>query len=225
MIGVDLQAYAQANWSGYEKSVSAISQSYNAGHPLIDDDTTMYCFDDICSNLFEEKRKPTSVDGVMFSKKNVEMIEFKSGFKQRITKQNFDEEKAKCPHSKEVCQDYWDLFFKNQKSNINALIASIRDKAVESYITLEKHIFPRCNPSDAHKRLKLIVVIDDNGIDSMEDTLADLAGVSNVSNNPFSSIRQSLQRVKNCSDVNGNAYFYDDIEVMSAKDFKNHLHL
>lgn len=225
MIEVDLRAYAQANWSRHEKSISAISQSYNTGRSLVHDDTTMYCFDDICGDLFEEKRKPTSVDGMMFSQKNVEMVEFKAGFKQRITKQNFDEEQAKCPRTKEVCLDYWNLFFRNQKSNINALISSIRDKAVESYITLEKHIFPHCERSDTHMRIKLVVVIDDDGIDSMEDTLADLAGVAKVRDNIFSSIRQALQRIKNCSDANGNAYFYDDIEVMSAKDFKNHLHL
>ena len=225
MIDVDLRAYAQTNWIRHKKKVSIISKSHHTGTPLVQDDTIIYCFDDICDGLFDEKRKPTSVDGIIVTEKYIEMVEFKSGFKQRITKQNFDQEQGRCRHSNEVCKDYWDLFFKNQKSNISALISSIRAKAVESYVTLEKHIFPCCNQSDVHVSLKLLVVIDDDGIDSMEDTLADLAGISDVPNNSFSSIRQALQRVKNCSDVNGKSYFYDAVEVMSARDFKNYLHL
>lgn len=56
------------------------------------------------------------------------------------------------------------------------LVASIRTKAIESYITLEKHVFPLCRDSDGQKRLRYVAVIDADSVDGIEDTLADLAG-------------------------------------------------
>ena len=108
---------------------------------------------------------------------------------------------------------------------MNELILSIRIKTVESYITLEKIIFPCCRSSDEAMSLQFLVVIDEDSVDGMEDTLADLAGVSKVKDNAYSSIRTSLKRFIHCKDNSGNQYFYDDVKVLSVTDFKNHLRL
>ena len=103
------------------------------------------------------------------------------------------------------------------------LVASIRKKAIESYITLEKHVFPLCRDSDGQKRLRYVAVIDADSVDGIEDTLADLAGGKNVEGNPFISVRKALQRLVGMSDAEGLSYFYDEIQVMSAMEFQNHL--
>lgn len=221
MIAIDIDAFAKKNWSKYKKSITDISKSNNTS--LVKNDMEVYCFDDICANLYAQDKKPTSADAFIIDGKNIELVEFKSGFKSKITKENFDKKQAKCPEKKEVCKKYWDLFFAKRKKEVDELILNIRIKAVESYITLEKHIFPSCRPTEVSMSLKFLVVIDEDSVDGMEDTLADLASASEVKNNTYSSIKKSLKRFINCQDKNGNSYFYDDIKVLSVTDFENYL--
>ena len=105
------------------------------------------------------------------------------------------------------------------------MISSIRLKAIESYITLEKHILPKCQQTDGRCRLIFTVVIDEDAVEAMEDTLAEVVGDKETRDNPFSRIRSSLQRLTNNRDANGKAYFYDSVEVLSAVDFQNRLQL
>lgn len=223
MVAIDINTFAEENWSGYKKSVTDISKSKDAS--LVENDMELYCFDDICANLYDQDKKPTSADAFIIDGKNIELVEFKSGFKNKLTKKNFDKERGKCPKTQEICEDYWKLFFDKRKKEVDELILNIRIKAVESYITLEKHIFPSCPPSEIPMSLKFLVVIDEDGVDGMEDTLAELAGAKKVKNNPYTSIRKSLRRLVACRDKDGNQYFYDNVEVLSVMDFQNHLRL
>ena len=223
MVAIDMNTFAEENWLGYKKSVTDISKSRDSS--LVENDMELYCFDDICSDLYDEDKKPTSADALIINGKNIELVEFKSGFKNKITKENFNTERGKCPKVGEICEDYWKLFFDKRKKELNELILSIRIKTVESYITLEKIIFPCCRSSYEAMSLQFLVVIDEDSVDGMEDTLADLAGVSKVKDNAYSSIRTSLKRFIHCKDNSGNQYFYDDVKVLSVTDFKNHLRL
>jgi hypothetical protein len=105
------------------------------------------------------------------------------------------------------------------------LIAAIRLKAIESYITIEKQVLPLCITSKTQKPLRIIftVVIDEDGIDSMEETLAELAGVKTVRDNYFFSIKQALSRLNKQTSMDGSTYYYDAIEVLSAQDYSNQL--
>lgn len=101
------------------------------------------------------------------------------------------------------------------------MITAIRDKAIESYITLEKKLFPKCIEltSSQKYRLEFIVVIDENELDNMEATLGDLCSKEKLSDNCFSDIRNSLKRCIKQKDANDCDYYYDDIRVMSFSDF------
>lgn len=223
MVAIDMSMFAEENWSGHKKTVTDISKSRDSS--LVENDMELYCFDDICSDLYNEDKKPTSADALIIDGKNIELVEFKSGFKNKITKENFNVERGKCLKVGKICEDFWKLFFEKRKKEVNELILSIRIKAVESYITLEKIIFPCCQSSDEAMRLQFLVVIDEDSVDGMEDTLADLASVSKVKDNVYSSIRTSLKRFINCQDSRGNQYFYDEIKVLSVTDFESHLRL
>lgn len=231
MITKDLQAYAISSWGDFLRSITELSKS-DEGVSLIESPVQLYNFDDLCKSLFAPGKAPTSADGLDCSGKTVELIEFKSGFRQRITKQNFDPVRGRCPDPdvNRVCEDYWKIFFENQKLKIEKNISSIRFKAVESYVTLEKQIFPRCQDARKPISLKLVVVIDEDEIDCMEDTYSELAGNTDAENtadkdNHFSAIRSALRRLTNQHDANGNDCFYDHIEVMSVQDYKNRLKL
>lgn len=214
--------FASANWGDHKTTVSVASKN-SLGMPLVESDFEIYNFDTICQSLFPGTENPTSADGIQFSNNNIQLIEFKSGFKQKITKNNFDIEHAKCDETGKVCDFYWELFWDNQKRKIKELISVIRLKAIESYVVLEKHIFPACDVNQTGKlsRIKFTVVIDEDSVDGIEDTLAELSGTEPKTNNAVTSVRQALKRLLSCKDLEGNTYFYDEIEVLTANDYHN----
>lgn len=222
MFTKDVQSYATKNWSQFLKPISELSKSGD-GASLVDSSVELYCFDDICKSLYENKKVPTSADALRVADRMVELVEFKSGFKQRITKNNFDSEKGRCNALKGVCEKYWGEFFKLQKANKEELKSNIRLKALESYITLEKQILPLCQDTTAGVKLKLIVVIDVDAVDSMEDTLSDLAVKEPPEGNSISDVRKALLRLTNLHDAKNNTYLYDCIEVLSAQDYLSKL--
>ena len=225
MISKDVMSYAFSNWGNYLRPITDLSKRDDNGESLVPSQKQLYNFDAICKDLYEPEKVPTSVDGIDVSGTNVEFVEFKSGIKQRITKQNFDPLRGSCQKTNQVCEEYWSVFFENQNNKLHILISSIRFKAIESYITFEKQVFPRCQDLQSPIPIKLVVVIDEDAVDGIEDTYSELAGNVEPKSNHFSAIRNALRRLSNLRDVNGTAYFYDSIEVLSVQDYMNKLKL
>lgn len=216
----DLAQFANTNWERYKTSITEASRS-GEGKVLVESELQVYNFDEIAKSLFPHGDIPASADGLQFVEDKIQLIEFKSGFKQKITKENFDPQIGKCSKTDEVCEYYWSLFWENQDRKISELKDSIRSKAIESYILLEKHFLPNCQNTKLGKSNPLVftVVIDEDGVDGIEDTLAEIAGSELDTNNSLFSIRKSLRRLLNRKDATGNSYFYDEIEVLTATDF------
>lgn len=223
MTNKNIAKYISEKYNDYTTSISDASKS-NSGRSLIESDNQIYNFDEICSSIFTAGNKPTSADGIRVSKSKIEVIEFKSGLKQKVTKNGLSREDKICKALGDVCDQYWMLFWKNQTKERKELVSSIRFKAIESYIILEKHLFPNCEPCPrGHNcRLEYTVVIDEDDVDGIEDTLAELAQKVPKSNS-ISEIRQALKRLHHVKDSNGDSYFYDEVNVLSAKDFYSKL--
>lgn len=229
MFKKDIKAYIEQQWEddSFVKSLSEISKSDGSEFSLVDLPEEIYCFDDISKAIHRgDANNPASVDGLFFVDSTAYFVEFKTGFKRKITKENFSEEKMMCPEHNHVCEDYKTLFFRTQEMEIKELRVSIRFKAIDSYMTLEKKIIPHCNNITRKCRICLIVVIDENEIDNYESELLELSGehaspISNE-NNCFCSLQSSLQGYKGKKDdcEPSNDYFYDDIMVFSAEKFK-----
>jgi len=220
MISKDVKSYADSNWGHFLSPITDLSKS-ETGVSLVTSPNQLYNFDDISKSLYAPGKAPTSVDGLDVSATDIQLVEFKSGFKQRVTKQNFDPVQGRCLDANKVCEEYWMLFFQNQKANIHALISSIRFKAVESYITFEKQVFPLCQDVGMSIPIKLVVVIDEDEVAGIEDTYSELAGNAETRDNHFSAIRKALRRLTDLHDANGATYFYDSIEVLSVQDYLN----
>lgn len=224
MIEKDIERYASANWGELMKTVTELSTGGKDRKPLVENERKFYHFDQICKMLSGEKTDlPTSADGMSITAKKVCLIEFKSGFVQKITKNNYDKKKMTCKKTKEECADYRDLFFKHKETEREELLSSLRQKAVESYLLLEKQILPRC-PEGGKRLLNYLVVIDDDPVNEEEDILADMAGVG-VDDNRVTAIRSSLRRLVGRLDADGNIYCYDKIEVHTAANFNRMLDL
>lgn len=221
MINKNIIAYLEEKHANHKQPITDISLCLNSRSPMVVNEHQVYNFDIITRELFDSRHLPTSVDGIDIRDDIVELLEFKTGFKQKITKDNFDEEKMKCRKTNQLCEEYKKLFFDNQERKIKELIASIRMKAIESYITLEKHILPECQDTEP-LLIKLIIVIDAEPSEVMEDTLCILAGdhAKCGSDNIFNSVRRALSRLIKVKSVNDLDYFYDDIIVVSVADYE-----
>ena len=94
-------------------------------------------------------------------------------------------------------------------------------KVIETFITLEKEIFPKCQLL-AHKcKLNLIVVIDGNGDDANVAILEELSCKKvDDKENDFINLKKSLAKYVNKKDCTGNDYYYDTIQVMNPTEFK-----
>lgn len=220
MTSKDLTPYADTHWNDYRTTVTEASRS-EQGKVLVKHSFPLYNFDQISKDLFPEDHTPTSADGLYFSDGDIHLVEFKSGYRQKITKNNFDREKGKCPKTQEVCEDYWKLFWENQDRKIQELISSIRFKAIESYLTMEKHILPLCPDNTENKTAKMIftVVVDENGADGLEDIMAAVAGCETPDSNRIKELKTALKRLADRKDADENPYLYDEIRVITATEF------
>lgn len=222
----DVENYVIAKWKQYREPVTELSKEQKKGTSLVVSDMQMYNFDKITKDIYATKKNamPTSADALTFSRKHILFVEFKSGFKKKVRKNALDKEKAKCKKIDDICPDYWKIFFKNQESETIGLINSLQMKAADSYITLEKQILPKCEGDNSRVLVDLWVIIDEEEIDYMEDTLASLANKTiEEKNNIFERIRKALNRFLRQQDANGNRYYYESIHVLSARDYENYL--
>lgn len=214
----ELEAHFNQEWNKNEfrGTVTQLSKP-EEGISLVKSKFEMFNFDAIVSFVCKPEQ-PSSVDGIYFSNGNIYLVEFKTGFYQKIKKgrADFDEEKAKCPHINSICEDYWKQFTDRQKKEIKNLHDSLKLKALETYLFLEKKIGFIKNKSDTGKVI-LAIVTDENGIDGMESSLSELAD----DNTSEPNVQNTMHRFKNQKDTNGNIYFYDEINVYSAEGFSS----
>lgn len=217
MITKDINSYLANNYICFLQPISEMSKSDN-GKILVKDDRKLYNFDKITEELYQHNL-PESADGVYALKNKIFFVEYKSGFKRKITKENFKETQMACPDdSKKFCRPYAELFFKNQKNEDKILYHSIHQKAVESFMTFMKEIVFKSEEDQQSKELIFCVVVDDY-VENMEDILNGLAKKSSDSNT-IGSLRQSLSRFRKAENKD---YYYDDIKVLSPHEFTEFL--
>lgn len=214
----ELEEYFNRKWNtkSFRGTVTKLSKP-DKGKSLVKSKFEMYNFDAIVR--FESNpEQPSSVDGIYFLNGNLHLVEFKTGFYQKIRKGrfDFDEEEAKCPHINSICDDYWKQFSERQDREIDILYDSLKLKALETYLFLEKKIGFKKNKS-APGRVILSIVIDVNGIDGMEAGLSELAD----SNDSIDNVKKSMHRFKNQRDIYDNIYCYDEINVYSNVGFSS----
>lgn len=219
MITKDIEHYFRTAYTEHLASITELSKS-DKGGSLVKDTRKLYHFDDITKNAYHLKKVPTSADAVLVSDKMIVFVEFKSGFRQNITKKSLDRSKLTCCRDKRiVCDDYGRILLELQKKKRNELIDSIKMKAVESYITLEKKIMPLCMESDSNVRMIYCVVMDSEEVDTTQDILQELAREESEEN-PITAVRRSLRRFVGNIGADGQTYLYDKVEVFTPYEFK-----
>lgn len=223
MIQKDLYTYITNNFTDDLEPISSLSKS-TQGKVLVNDNRCLYNFDKITEKVYNYTKIPSSADSLLVTDKVILLTEFKSGFKRKISRENIDDDKLICPDdTTKVCKDYGNLLIAKGNLETRELLDSIKFKAIESYVTLEKKFFPLCSTLSHDNKLRVIfcVVIDDY-VDSMEDSLLELANVSYASNS-FTDIKSSLSRFVNLKTQNNEDFYYDEIKVLSPYEYQQYL--
>lgn len=214
MITKDIKSHLSDKYIECLDTISNMSKSDN-GKTLVQDERQLYNFDKITEFLYGNPH-PESVDSIYASERKIYFVEYKSGFKKKVSKENFKKESMSCPDEEgKYCEPFAKLFFKNQRNEDKILYYSIHMKAIESYMTFINEIEPKSDEDGTRKNLVLCVVIDDY-VESMEDILTGLAKKVSKTNY-MTSLRQSLARFHKNSKKD---YYYDEIKVFSPYEFK-----
>lgn len=224
MIHKDLKKYSEDHdWKQYSATATELSRGGIDDLPLVVSERLFFNFDKISQSYYQTDSYPASVDALCIDENKVDLIEFKKGFRKKLSKESLDPSRTYCEYLQTnekieyVCKDYWDLFWDNQKKIDNELINNLKLKAVESYITLDKEILPLCGECETKKTLNLLVVIDGDPVDRMENILGDLAG-KHKPNNYHERIKRSLSRYQR---KQSKEYYYDSIKIISPSEFNN----
>lgn len=223
MIQKNLYSYITSTFSTDLEPISTLSKS-TKGKVLVKDERFLYNFDEITKKAYNNVKTPSSADALLITNNIILLTEFKSGFKRKISKETIDYSKLTCPDDKtKTCKDYANLLISKGKLETNELLDSLKFKAIESYMTLDKKILPLCANYSNNVHIKVIfcVVIDDY-IDSMEDTLSELANKPS-SSNTLTNIKSSLSRFVKLKTSDDKDYFYDEIKVFSPYEYIQYL--
>lgn len=197
----------------------------------------IYDFDRIAELL--HNKKFTSTDCIIEHNKTILLIEFKSGFYDKISAKTFLPEYNKCPNdpTNQACEDYLTTYCNKRTLEKKELINSIRLKALESYLTL--HYASDISPY----KIKLLVIIDGTPEDNYENSLNELASVSTTPNtnvvpkpikelsefNPISKTKSQLTPYKKFCFVgqerqSRKQYLYDDIKVTNVDSLQSSIY-
>lgn len=189
---------------------------------IMSNELAAYDFDEITKFIFP-KNPPRSADAILFKEKKITFVEFKGGFKRKISEQTFDPEKCRCPKTNEVCEDYAKIMKSNLKNINRELKANLLQKAVESRWILEHHLLPEVYKDGVYPefRTDYIIVTDkvhDNPIDAMEEIMNETAQIHNK-DNFYQKMNDSIKRLY-CESRFGKKSTYNSVEVWSVQDFE-----
>ncbi|MDE5910110.1 MAG: hypothetical protein K2H52_15410 [Lachnospiraceae bacterium] len=224
MVQKDLCNCITSEFSNYLEPISLLSKS-TEGKVLVRDERKLYNFDKITQKVYNNTKVPSSADALLISSRGLLLTEFKSGFKRKISEETIDYSRLTCPDDNtKICKDYAKLLIDKGKLETSELLDSLKFKAIESFVTLEKKLFSLCSggiTENKHVKVIFCVVIDDY-IDSMEDTLTELADKPAVSNT-LSNVRLSLSRFVGLKTTDGKDYFYDEVKVLSPYEYTRYI--
>ena len=205
MIEHDLNEFAGFNWGEYKTTMAESSSSGN-GTPLLNSSVEVYNFDEITKDLFGKTgNRPSSADCIFIHDNDIDVMEFKAGFHSAEVVRKMDKRDGECPN----CEAY------KQKE----LRARVLIKAIESYITLNKQIFPKCKHlKDKVFNLNYKLIIDGEPLEDMMGIFANLTKGKkcrlNEADKPLvKELKQVLNGLVGYKEVNGDKYYYDTAMV------------
>ena len=193
MIEKDIASYGNKTWVFYRKTASELSAN-EKGEPLVKSPALMYSYDDIVGDLFKTDPPKTADALYIYRGSCLFFIEFKRLPRSRMTRDNQGNQKN------------------TQRKEI---VHSLRMKGIESYVVLERAVFPLCG----EKPMKLIYLVVKNedpvsGLVTIQQGMSGKSDIENALGRLKKEIRRGSEKVP---------YIYDNIRVMTSSEFDKFL--
>lgn len=216
----DVKEYIENKWPNISKPIKEISKS-DEGAILVNSDEQMYDFDEICDSLYK-KINNKSADGLIILNSSIELVEFKSGFKDKNLIETIGDSDY-CNHTSKTCR-YKENGYKKERETIkDQMVFSITRKAVESYIILSKEIVEKSNNNINEYKLDFYVVTDYCPVDAQESILGELANNNDLSDTNFYKKLNNYLKLLKKNIGYKKEYFYDEIEILNVSDYIDHI--
>lgn len=222
MVNANLLEYADKNWKAFLKPISDLSKPCSKEKSLVECDKMQYSFDAIYKS-FGVKHPLCSADAIEISQNEIVLIEYKTGFKDKM-KVQLDPKLAVCDKisgNKVECTDVFDALASVRKKDKELLKQSIKTKAIDSWTILEKMIFPKCSCKNEVK-VVYSVVVDVNPPDGEMAIMEKMS--KQDSGSQLSAIKDSLKKYILTSD-DGDNLLFDDIKVYSSNEYQSIINL
>ena len=167
--------------TNYQKKVEELSKSQD-GKSLVSGDFLAYSFDDIFKKD-KKTQKLHSVDAVVPYEDKLVLIEFKSGFEDKVNKNTFKksqhEENKLCDKDNKDCKKlidflsyYYKLLYEKRKSQKLELVSSLKLKLYDAVFFVKNNVFPNCSQKRKDLEIIYIIVVDSLYIESRENTVS-----------------------------------------------------
>lgn len=217
-----IRQYLEENFQAYLEPVSEICKNTRGAAQPLNSSCPMYNFDKI-SAAVTSKLGFSSADALRLQRNSIDLIEFKTGFRRNTTKENWDPKESKCYRDSTIdCEPFQDLFLKNVELELKVLRDSIRNKAIDSYITWDKCIMSQIS-IDHPIVLNYIVVIDGDDTDRIEDILSSVANKKAPRTNELARLKQSLSKYAGNKSPNKAPYGFNSINVYTFREYQQQL--
>lgn len=218
MINKNVEQYFSNEWSNYYKEVTETSK-IDDKNSLIVAKNKEYKFDDIVKEIFVDNECPKSVDAVRFTDESCFFVEYKSGFRDKITVQNLRRPVECRQHPETLCTEFYEFYGDARNKAKGALIFALEMKAIESYVFLQQCILPLIVESGDKIPLILHIVIDIDPVERMIEIQKGVLTKKESKNINIEKINDSLRRLKNCFKPSNDDYYFDEVKVWSSSEY------
>lgn len=229
----DFQSFVSSRFEAYLKPFSQLSKSKdNNPTPLVDSEKVAYDFDEITKSLSKSRKYNwASTDALFFVGNEVIFIEFKKGFKDKLTTQKILEKNPyTCPVGQNHCQlvederkDYCKLFVQKRNLDKEVLLYNLQLKLLETMKVIECYIYPLLKKHNRPTALKLIYVVDSKYLGSpdeiMKDLLEDGANPTSSKKTSDKEIKTHLMKYRSEKLHNNLGVNFTEIEVLEPQEF------
>ncbi len=211
----------------YIKKFKELSKAED-GNVLVCSDNQAYSFDDIVKNSTFNKGL-RSVDAIIPYESKIVLIEFKTGFEDKIDKTTFSIDKLKemvfCEENEKTCgklSDFTSEYFKQfgdlRKAQKNELISILKIKLYDSLFFINNVVLPQCVQDRNTISIEYVIVVDSEYTENKENTIKEIKNFKITTASENILIESKIRAILKTQDKN-NIPICNDIKVVNNEHF------
>ena len=220
---ISLQTYLHNNYNSLLETVTELSKTDKK--EFIKNTTMLYNFDKMICSFYRDTNKPKSADALYIIDNVILFIEFKTGFKDKVTIRDIDENKFCCHcmlHN--ICKEKFQYYIQYKDLHKKDKSKSLFLKIAESYIFFKENFLPiymhSITEGKYNYKFKFWIVVD-SPVDAIQ------AGYKKNNNENEKKTKNNIilglqEKVKRFYDKTNKSY-YEEILVLNQYEFTSKL--